>query len=131
MLPEDRIHQLRAIAQGGPGQVITAWDLREWPEDQIQQFEQEGYLKLIGYADHVRCGGCHKGCMVEPIRVEYPDGTKAGVLICTDEEEGGRIEIPLEAMRYWEVNAPEIDAVAKTSEPVEEEAKRQKNRLFR
>lgn len=108
--------------------MITAWDLREWSEAEIQQSERDGYLNFIGYADHVRCNGCHKGCMVEPTRVEYPDGRKTGVLICSDDEEGGRIELTLESMRYWGVNADKFNASSETQEPVKQEAKSQKNR---
>ncbi len=111
MLHKEKIRQLVRIAESDNSGIVTAWDLRDWSEADIQLFEQEKYLLFRGYADSVRCDRCHKGCTVEPTIARYPDGQQKGVLLCTDNDEGGRIEFEMEELRYWEINIKKLSAI--------------------
>lgn len=108
MIPKEKMNQLIRIAESDNSRIVTAWDLREWSEADIQQFEQEEYLLFQGYADTIRCGRCHKGCTVELTMAQYPDGQTKGVFLCSDEDEGGRIEFEMKELRVWEVNRKKI-----------------------
>jgi hypothetical protein len=104
MLPEDKYQQLIRIAGSDSGNVVTAQDLSSWHEKDIQQFEKEEVLLFRGYVDSIRCDRCHKGCSVNPQIARYPDGQQKGVVLCTDKDEGGRIEFEMKELRYWEIN---------------------------
>jgi hypothetical protein len=108
MLPEKKLQQLNRISASTGGNIVTAQDLLLWSEKDIQQFEKEEVLLFRGYVDSIRCDRCHKSCSVNPQIARYPDGQQKGVVLCTDEDEGGRIEFEMKKLRYWEINKKKL-----------------------
>jgi hypothetical protein len=101
----DLLAQLAAQLSVPDGDIITADDVRKWPDGKVQELVAERILQEIDPGTAVVCDQCDERCSIEPQRRTDPrTGKVVGVHLCLREEGGGRIEIDLNRLRRWRIN---------------------------
>jgi DNA-binding CsgD family transcriptional regulator len=89
--------------------VVTADEVRGWPDGKVQELLREGILEQIEPGTTVVCDQCDEHCSIEPQRRTDPrNGRAVGFHICMREEAGGRIEIDLDRLRRWRINESKL-----------------------
>jgi len=88
--------------------VITADEIKDWPGDKFDELVAAGVLTEIEHAKGVICSESEENCYVEPAVRTYPDGKMVGVYVCCDPDIG-RIEVDLDRLRQWRINAPKLE----------------------
>jgi hypothetical protein len=82
--------------------VYTADDVAVWPKGVVEQLVSAGLLTAAPNATAVVCDACAGDHVEEVVYVESPPGTGLRAYIRCPVE--GRVAVPLERLRRWEVN---------------------------
>ena len=82
--------------------VYTADDVAVWPKGVVEQLVSAGLLTAAPNATAVVCDACAGDHVEEVVYVESPPGTGLRAYIRCPLE--GRVAVPLERLRRWEVN---------------------------
>jgi hypothetical protein len=92
-------------------EVVTADEVAEWPNGKLDELVSSGILTEIEHGKGVVCDRCEENCYIEPdIRTYQQDGeTEAiGVYACTRRDDIGRIEVDLNRLGQWRINAQRL-----------------------
>jgi len=91
------------------GEIITADEVRDWPDGKLEELLDKGILEETELGTTVICDQCDEHCSIEPERRTNPrTGKTVGVHICLREEAGGRIEINLDRLRRWRISESKL-----------------------
>jgi len=91
------------------GEIITADEVRDWPDGKLEELLDKGILEETELGTTVICDQCDERCSIEPQRRTNPKtGKTIGFHICPREEVGGRIEIDLNRLRWWRINESKL-----------------------
>jgi DNA-binding CsgD family transcriptional regulator len=105
----DLLAQLAARLSVPDGDIVIADEVRKWPDGKLQELVAERILQEIDPGTTVICDQCDERCSIEPQRRTDPrTGKVVGVHLCMREEGGGRIEIDLNRLRRWRINADRL-----------------------
>ncbi len=111
---------LRSAERPGGLPTFTADDTRPWSSGARDALIDQGILLEIGHTDFVYCDGCIDQHPLEVEIREYPTGM-LGVAMCP---ECGRVNIPLERLRQWQLApiglAQSVMAAIGSSGPLDE-----------
>ncbi len=111
---------LRLAERPGGLPTFTADDTRPWSSGARDALIVQGILREIGHTDFVYCDGCIEQHPLEVEIREYPTGM-LGVAMCP---ECGRVNIPLERLRQWQLApiglAQSVMAAIGSSGPLDE-----------
>lgn len=103
------LEQLARRLRVPDGEVVTADEVRDWPDGKLQELLHEGILAEIEPGTTVVCDQCDERCSIEPqLRTDPHTGKAIGFHICMREEAGGRIEIDLDRLRRWQTDRKRV-----------------------
>lgn len=97
---EEHASKLAKRVRSRVGDTIVAYEVQRWPEGRLKQFVEIGLLRPLPDADEIRCPGCSKRCLVEPLKTTLPNGEPYAEYLCGKE---GLVEIPAFLFQRWEV----------------------------
>ena len=92
------------------GEVVFARDdIATWPEGDFDEALRAGLLVETEPAKEVVCPGCEEACLED---VEFVCGDEGeaprAYVVCGKRDDIGRVEIPLEQLQRWAVNATRV-----------------------
>ena len=82
------------------GNVLAAYELKEWPAGRLDKLIEMGMLISIADATIIKCPCCYKGCSVEPVKGVDNDGTEYYEVLC---EKEGSCDIEPFYLKQWEI----------------------------
>jgi DNA-binding CsgD family transcriptional regulator len=89
--------------------IVTADEVRDWPEGKLQELLAQRILEEIEHGTTVICDQCDGHCSIEPqMRTDPQTGKAVGFCICLREEVGGRTEINLDRLRRWRISGSRL-----------------------
>lgn len=82
---------------------FTNDDLRFWPNNHVDALLSSGILQQGSLAEDIECDGCEKHCLAEVEIIQCDSATPTRAYIyCTEDDEIGRINVPLEELKRWD-----------------------------
>ena len=100
------ICQLTQRCQLPESSIVTADEVNEWTDGVLEELLSREILKEIEPARTVVCDQCPDNCTIQPDHRDDPaTGKTIGVFVCYQEPEIGRIEIDLQRLRRWKIDA--------------------------
>lgn len=95
-------------------EIVTARETAEWSDGKLDELVKMGVLTEIPHANGFVCDECEEGCFAEPdIRTHPETGAAMGVFGCHRREDIGRIEVDLDRLRLWRINAKKLKILIK------------------
>lgn len=99
-------------------EYVTFDEVIRWPDGKLDELLSAGIVRASEPGKGVICDQCDKGCYIEPdLREGSASEDVVGVFFCTDPEAAGRIDIPLERMKRWQIVTEKLEELEKTDEP--------------
>lgn len=103
------LQQLADRLQIPDSEIITVDETKEWPTGKLDELVEAGVLVEIQNSKGVVCSECKENCFIEPDIRTIPDtGEATGVFVCTRNPDIGRIEVDLDRLRQWKINAKKL-----------------------
>lgn len=89
--------------------IVTADEASNWPNGVLEELLSKTILKEVEPARTVICDQCPDNCTIQPDRRDDPaTGKTIGVFVCYQEPEIGRMEIDLQRLRRWKIDAEKL-----------------------
>jgi hypothetical protein len=88
---------------------IISWEqVREWPEEAVEIFQNAGWIKPKEPAQTVVCPGCEENCFM-PVHVrKSPKGLVKAFVTCDKLDYMGPILIPLNDLKQWQITEKQV-----------------------
>ncbi len=83
---------------------VTADEVAGWPEGSLDRLLGAGLIVPTDNARGLVCDGCEEGCWVLPEPRERPDGEEVLTYLCTEREDIGIVEFPVQRLRTWRLD---------------------------
>ncbi len=104
----EALRQVLRLADASAGALLNADDVTGWADGSLEVFAALGLLREDAPARVIVCPGCNMQCLKEVELVGEGKNTR-GIIICDQRDDMEPIEVPLERLRRWTVDA---DALA-------------------
>jgi hypothetical protein len=92
--------------------VFGSDEIDDWPPGLLDDLLAEGWIRPIERARAIACDGCHDDHIEEVILIESPPGS--GLRAYIPCPENGRIRVPLERLRRWEIETQKFGPATST-----------------
>lgn len=92
------------------GDGIIAWEqIREWPQEAVEIFQNAGWIKTGVPVKSVLCPGCEENCFM-PVHASSTMHGKSvlAFVACDRRDDMGRIRIPPDYLQQWQVTENQI-----------------------
>ena len=88
---------------------IISWEqVREWPEEAVEIFQNAGWIKPKEPAQTVVSPGCEENCFM-PVHVrKSPKGLVKAFVTCDRLDYMGLILIPLNDLKQWQITEKQV-----------------------
>lgn len=81
----------------------TLDQVREWPEEAVEIFQNVGWIKPKEPAQTVVCPGCEENCFM-PVNVrKFAKGLVKAFITCDKLDYMGPVLIPLDYLKQWQI----------------------------
>lgn len=88
---------------------IISWEqVREWPEEAVEIFQNAGWIKPKEPAQTVVCPGCEENCFMPAHVRKRKDGFVKSFVTCDKLDYMGPVLIPLDYLKQWEITEKQV-----------------------
>ncbi len=95
------------ILRSAEGMRSTAFltdDVNGWEPGALESLTSAGVLRPGELATSVTCSGCERACIEDVEFVGDGEESPRAYVVCSEREDMGRVEVPLERLRTWVVD---------------------------
>jgi hypothetical protein len=99
---------IEILSSKGDGTI--SWEqVRQWPKNTIEIFQNAGWLKPKSPAKRVECPGCEENCYMPVHSITAKNDQPAkNYVACDQRDDMGRIPIPPDYLQQWQITENQV-----------------------
>ena len=95
----------RVDASQGNAVLVSAEDLRQWPDAAVKAMKSQKLIVKASPADSAICQGCERECVMPVQSLPAKEGSSSSFIVCDKRSDTNRVPVSSDRLIQWQCNA--------------------------